>query len=327
MRAIQVKTLDGPSAVELVDIDEPAPDGNLVIVDVAAAGITFPDVLLTRGKYQLKPPVPFVVGSEVAGVVRSAPAGAGVAPGDRVLGLAVFGGGAAAVVALLPDLVFPLPANISMEQGAGILTNDFTAHFALRERGRLREGETVLVHGAAGGVGTSALRMARALGAGKTIGVVSTEQKADVARAAGATDVVLVEGWLAAVKDLTGGGGVDIVIDPVGGDRFTDSVRSLGRGGRLLVIGFTGGEIPTVKVNRLLLNNVEVVGVGWGEWVRGNPQFLGEQWRDISALLESGALTAPDPVVYPLDQAAAALGSIESRTATGKIVLGVSPVR
>ncbi|NMN98270.1 zinc-binding dehydrogenase [Antrihabitans stalactiti] len=323
MRAIQVKRLDGPSAVELVEIDEPSADDAVVIVDVAAAGITYPDVLLTRGKYQLKPPLPFVVGSEVAGVVRSAPADAGVSPGDRVLGLAVFGGGAAEVVALLPGLVFPLPANVSLEQGAGLLTNDFTAHFALRERGRLRGGETVLVHGAAGGVGTSALRMARALGAGRTIGVVSTPEKGDVARAAGATDVVLVDGWLAAVKNLTGAAGVDIVIDPVGGDRFTDSVRSLGRGGRLLVIGFTGGEIPTVKVNRLLLNNVEVVGVGWGEWVRGDPTFLAEQWKEIRALLESGALSAPDPVVFPLDQAAAALDSLESRTATGKIVLGL----
>ena len=323
MRAIQVKRLDGPRAVELVDIDEPPAHDAVVIVDVAAAGITFPDVLLTRGKYQLKPPLPFVVGSEVAGVVRSAPADAGVAAGDRVLGLSVFGGGAAEVVALLPGLVFPLPANVSMEQGAGLLTNDFTAHFALRERGRLRAGETVLVHGAAGGVGTSALRMARALGAGRTIGVVSTPEKGDVARAAGATDVVLVDGWLAAVKNLTGPAGVDIVIDPVGGDRFTDSIRSLGRGGRLLVIGFTGGEIPTVKVNRLLLNNVEVVGVGWGEWVRGDPMFLGEQWKEIRALLKSGALTAPEPVVFPLDQAAAALDSLESRTATGKIVLGL----
>ena len=162
--------------------------------------------------------------------------------------------------------MFKLPDSVSFEAGAGLLFNDLTVHFALRTRGRLRRGETVLVHGAAGGIGTSTLRLAPAFGAARTIAVVSTEDKVDVARAAGATDVVLADGFKDAVKELTDGRGVDIVVDPVGGDRFTDSLRSLAPGGRLLVIGFTGGEIPTVKVNRLLLNNVDAVGVGWGAW-------------------------------------------------------------
>ncbi len=323
MRAIQVTRLDGPEAVELVDIDEPSAGAGLVLIDVHAAGVAFPDALQTRGLYQYKPPTPFVPGSEVAGIVRSAPEGARVSVGDRVVGLAAIGGGMAEVAALQPEAVFPLPDNVSLTAGAGLLFNDLTVHFALRERARIREGETVLVHGAAGGIGTSTLRMAAVLGAARTIAVVSTEAKAEVARAAGATDVVLTDGWLAAVKELTGGRGVDIVVDPVGGDRFTDSIRSLAPAGRVLVIGFTGGEIPTVKVNRLLLNNVSVVGVGWGAWFMSHPGYLEEQWTEFEPLLASGKLTAPEPVTYLLAQAGEAIASLENRTATGKVVLTV----
>ncbi len=183
-------------------------------------------------------------GAEAAGVVRSAPAGAHVSAGDRVAALTMLSGGMAQVIALPPEQVFALPDTVSFEAGAGILFNDLTVHFALTQRGRLANGETVLVHGAAGGIGTSALRLAPALGAARTIAVVSTQDKADIARAAGATDVVLADGFKDAVREMTGGRGVDIVVDPVGGDRFTDSLRSLARGGRLLVVGFTGGAIP-----------------------------------------------------------------------------------
>jgi NADPH:quinone reductase len=181
----------------------------------------------------------------------------------------------------------------------------------------------MLVHGAAGGIGTSTLRLGSVLGASRTIAVVSTEEKAEIATAAGATDVVLTDGFKDAVKELTGGRGVDIVVDPVGGDRFTDSLRSLAPGGRLLVIGFTGGEIPTVKVNRLLLNNIDVVGVGWGAWTMSHPDALAEQWAALERLLSSGQLPPPEPAVYPLDQAAAAVASLENRTAKGKVVLRV----
>ena len=167
--------------------------------------------------------------------------------------------------------MFKLPDSVSFEAGAGLLFNDLTMHHALRTRGRLADGETVLVHGAAGGIGTSTLRLAPVWGAARTIAVVSTEAKIAIAKAAGASDVVLADGFKDAVKELTDGRGVDIVVDPVGGDRFTDSLRSLAPGGRLLVIGFTGGEIPTVKVNRLLLNNVDAVGVGWGAWTCTHP--------------------------------------------------------
>lgn len=323
MRAVRVTRLDGPDAVEVAEVDAPTGDG--VVVDVHAAGVAFPDALLTRGLYQYKPRLPFVLGAEIAGVVRSAPEGAHVRAGDRVVGLTMLAGGMAEVVVLAPDRVFALPDNVTFEAGAGLLFNDLTVYFALGVRGRLQPGDTVLVHGAAGGIGTSALRLAPVLGAGRTIAVVSTPEKAEIARTAGASDVVLADGFKDAVQDLTSGRGVDVVVDPVGGDRFTDSLRSLAPGGRLLVIGFTGGEIPTVKVNRLLLNNIDVVGVGWGAWALTHPDALAEQWAELHRLLASGQLPPPEPVVYPLEQAAAAIASLENRTAQGKVVLRLQP--
>ena len=322
MRAVRVSELGGPQSVQLAEIDEPDAGGG-VVVDVHAAGVAFPDALLTRGLYQYRPELPFTLGAELAGVVRSAPQGTHVKAGDRVVGLTMLGGAMAETAVLDADRVFPLPDNVSFEAGAGLLFNDLTVYFALAVRGRLARGESVLVHGAAGGIGTSTLRIAPALGASRVIAVVSTEDKAEVARAAGATDVVMADGFKDAVAGLTGGKGVDIVMDPVGGDRFTDSLRSLAPAGRLLVVGFTGGEIPTVKVNRLLLNNIDVVGVGWGAWTLGHPGALQEQWQGLAALLNSGALAAPQPEVYPFEQAAAAVASLENRTARGKVVVRV----
>jgi NADPH:quinone reductase len=321
MRAARVMRLDGPEAIEVSDIEEPIGDG--VMVEVHAAGVAFPDALLSRGLYQYRLEPPFVVGAEIAGVVRTAPEGCHVGPGDRVVGLTMIGGGMAEIAVLDPQRVFRLPDNVSFEAGAGLLFNDLTVYFALTVRGRLADGETVLVHGAAGGIGTSTLRIAPVLGAGRTIAVVSTEDKRQIATAAGASDVVLAEGFKDAVNSLTDSRGVDIVMDPVGGDRFTDSLRSLAPAGRLLVVGFTGGEIPTVKVNRLLLNNIDVVGVGWGAWGLTHPGALQEQWHDLEQLLASGRLPAPEPVVYPLEEAGAAVASLENRTAKGKVVVRV----
>ncbi len=321
MRAAQVTRLDGPDAVELVDL--PEPDGGGVVLEVAAAGVAFPDVLLTRGQYQMTPDLPFVPGAEVAGRVRSAPAGTGFAEGDRVAAFPVLGG-FAEVVEADPAMVFPLPGSLTYEQGAALPMNYLTCHFALRERAALRAGETVLVHGAAGGVGTAAVQLAAAWGA-RVLAVVSTQDKATVARAAGAHEVVRADGFRDAVGELTSGRGVDVVVDPVGGDRFTDSLRCLAPGGRHLVIGFTGGSIPEVRVNRLLLNNISVVGVGWGAWwthpAGPGSAFLRRQWDELVPLMESGAV---DPVigeVRRLDDVVAALAAVDGRRALGKILL------
>ncbi|MGV0625558.1 NADPH:quinone oxidoreductase family protein [Mycolicibacter minnesotensis] len=320
MRAVQISHLDGPTAAQVVELDEPADVGE-VVIDVHAAGVAFPDVLQSRGLYQHRPELPFVPGGEAAGLVRSAPEGAHVRAGDRVAVLTMLNGGMAQVISAPAAQVFKLPDTVSFEAGAGLLFNDLTVLFALTTRGHLAEGATVLVHGAAGGIGTSTLRLAGALGAARVIAVVSTEAKAEVARAAGATDTVLADGFRQEVAQLTGGRGVDLVLDPVGGDRVTDSLRSLAPGGRLLVVGFTGGDIPTVKVNRLLLNNIDVVGVGWGAWVMSHPGELQRQWSVLEPLLATGKVAPPQPDLFDLDQAAEALAALENRTAAGKVVL------
>ena len=242
--------------------------GEGVIVDVRAAAVSFPDVLQSRGLYQFKPDLPFVPGAEVAGTVRSAPDGSGLSPGDRVAAFTALGGMAEAAVAPA-FMTFALPESLDFAQGAALILNYHTAYFALKLRGRLEEGERVLVHGAAGGVGTAALQVAKGLGA-TTVAVVSSDEKEEVAREAGADDVVRSDGpWREQVVERTGG--VDVVLDPVGGDRFTDSLRSLREDGRVVVVGFTGGSIPEVKVNRLLLRNTSVVGAGWGAYAMAKP--------------------------------------------------------
>jgi NADPH2:quinone reductase len=327
MKAIQIVDLTGPdSALELVDLPEPEPThmlspGEGVVLDVHCAGVAFPELLQTRGQYQIKPPLPFVPGSEVAGIVRSAPAGADVKTGDRVAAFCALGGFAETAVAP-PFLTFALPEELDFAQGAGLILNYHTAYFSLLTRGRLREGETVLVHGAAGGVGTAALQVAKGLGA-RTIAVVSSEAKEKVALQAGADHVVRSDGaWKDEAKELSGGG-VEVVFDPVGGELFTDSLRSLREGGRLIVVGFAGGSIPEVKVNRLLLGNTEIIGAGWGGYAMSRPQVNVEIGAAINGLIEQGFVR---PIVgerFPLERAADALRAIEERRATGKIVLDV----
>lgn len=317
MRAVQIVSLDGPSAVEVVDVPQPEPGSDQVLIRVRAAGVSFPEVLQTRGLYQLQPPLPFVPGSEVAGEVVSAPEGSGLGPGDRVAALVGIGGFAEHAVTQA-DFVFPLPDSLSFEQGAAIPLNYMTAHLALVARGQMAEGESVLVHGAAGGVGTASIQVAKAFGAGTVVAVTSTPEKGEVATAAGADEVVLADGFKDVVK---GAGGVDIVVDPVGGDRFTDSLRCLKEDGRLLVIGFTAGDIPTVQVNRLLLNNISVVGVGWGAYVLPRQGFVRGQWDALLPHLTSGAIDPPIGATFDLDGAADALLTLDERRATGKVLL------
>jgi NADPH:quinone reductase len=325
MRAIQIAELTGPdTALRVAELPEPEAShaltpGEGVVVEVHAAGVSFPELLQTRGEYQFKPPLPFVPGSEVGGIVRAASADSGFAPGDRVAAFCMLGGFAETAVA--PTFfTFKLPQQLDFAQGAGLILNYHTAYFALRTRGRLAEGETVLVHGAAGGVGTAALQVARGLGA-RTIAVVSTEAKERVAREAGADEVLRSDGsWKDEAKAL---GGADLVLDPVGGDRFTDSLRSLREGGRVVVVGFTGGSIPEVKVNRLLLGNTEVIGAGWGAYAMAKPDFNRELGAAIDRLIERGMVSPLVGARFAFEDAASALRCIDARQATGKVVLDV----
>ena len=316
MRAVQVTQLGQP--VQVVDVPEPTPGEHDVLIEVRAVGVSFPDLLLSKGEYQLKPDVPFTLGVDVAGTVVSSSSTSFI-PGQRVAGVVPYGG--AAELAVVPaQCVFTLPDNLSFEQGAAIPMNYLTAHFALVTRGQLQPGETVLVHGAAGGVGTATLQVAKGFGA-TTIAVVSSAEKGEVALAAGADHAVLLDGFREAVAAL---GGADLVVDVVGGDAFTDSLRILKPLGRLLVVGFAAGQgIPEVKVNRLLLNNVDVRGVGWGAYAFLQPTFMGEQWTALAPLMVDGTITPPIGATYDLDGYAAALADMEARKTLGKSVVRV----
>jgi NADPH2:quinone reductase len=321
MRALQLERLDGPEGLKLVDVPEPEA-GDQVLIDVRAAGVSFPDLLLTKGQYQMKPPLPFVPGVEVAGVVRSAPAGSGFKAGDRVMAFTMLGGWAD-VVAAPPGMTFRVPEGWSFEAAAGTVMNYHTAYFALHRRGRLKAAETVLVHGAAGGVGTATIQVARGAGA-RVFAVVSSEEKAEVARSAGADKAFLSSGdWVSRVRDATKGRGVDVVMDPVGGDIFDLSLKCLAPEGRLLVVGFAGGRIPEVKVNRLLLKNVDVVGVAWGAFVMQEPELTAEIAKGLASLSDKGFVEPVVGQVFPLEQAAQALRELDSRKATGKVVLRI----
>jgi NADPH2:quinone reductase len=328
MRAVQITELSGPEqALTIAEVPEPEAShmltpGRGVVVEVRAAGVSFPEVLQTRGQYQVKPPLPFVPGSEVGGIVRSAPDGAPVKAGDRVAAFCMLGG--FAEVAVAPEFFcFALPEALDFAQGASLVLNYHTAYFALKLRGRLAAGESVLVHGAAGGVGTAALQVAKGLGA-RTLAVVSTDDKERVARAAGADEVLRSDGpWKDQALELSGGG-VDVVLDPVGGARFTDSLRSLREGGRAIVVGFTEGSIPEVKVNRLLLRNTEVIGAGWGAYVLSKPELNREIGAALDGLIEGGFVAPIVGARFPLERAGEALSLIDGRGATGKVVLELS---
>jgi NADPH2:quinone reductase len=318
MKAVQVTQLTGPDDVVVTEVEDPRVDGAMT-VEVHAAGISFPDLLMTRGLYQYKPELPFVLGSEPAGVVLSAPEGSGFEEGDRIAAMTL-GGAFAERAAVMPQMAFKLPDELSFEQGAAYVLNYHTAHFGLLRRGQLREGETVLVHGAAGGVGTAAIQVAKATGA-RVIAVVSTDEKDRVAREAGADEVVRSDGsWKDEAKELSDGG-VDVVFDPVGGDRFLDSVRSLRDEGRVVVIGFTEGSIPEIAVNRLLLRNVSVVGAGWGAFAIPRPDYGREVAEDLDRMVREGFVKPIVGKTYALDEIPQALKDIDERRALGKLVL------
>ena len=324
MRAVQVVQPTGPADVVVNDVPEPTQQPGEVLVEVHSVGISFPDLLLSKGEYQLKPEPPFTLGVDFAGVVLDpgAAESSGFTVGQRVAGVNL-SGGAAEQVANPAIFTFALPDSMSYDEGAALPMNYLTALFALEERGGLRDRETVLVHGAAGGVGTATLQVAKGLG-GRTIAVVSTEEKAAFARAAGADEVVVGPGFRDEVKELTGGKGVDVVLDVVGGEAFTDSLRCLAEKGRVLVVGFAAGQgIPEVKVNRLLLGNTDVRGVGWGAYAMTRPGYMQKQWHRLAPMIESGVVKPPIGATYDLADFGRALVDMDERRTLGKSVVRV----
>ena len=324
MFAHRIAAFTGPEDVEWTEVAEPAESaepaaGGGVVIDVAAAGVSFADLLQTRGAYQMRVALPYTPGMDAAGVVRSCAHGADFRPGQRVAVLVPYGCWQE-VIDVPPGRVLPLPDGMSFEAAAAAPLNYLTGLFALVRRARALAGETLLVHGAAGGVGTAAVQLGKALGL-RTIAVAGDETKREFAVRCGADHAVPSDGWLAAVSDLVGERAVDIVVDPVGSDRMTDSLRSLAPEGRLLVLGFAGGEIPVVKVNRLLLGNTGVLGVASREFFEQRPALMTELWGQLMELWRTRMLADPPVEAYPFADARGALRAIADRRALGKVVL------
>ncbi len=323
MRALLLREFSGPDGLTVEELSSPTPgvDGRSVLIEVHAAGVSFADMLITRGLYQLRPELPFVPGLEVAGVVRDAPADSGLAAGDRVAAF-MFGGAFAEEAAAEPLTVTRIPDRLAFPEAAGFIVNYHTAWFALARQARLAAGETVLVQGAGGGLGVAVIQVAKAMGA-RVVGVASEGEKSRMASAAGAEAVVNpAEGWADRVREATAGG-VDVVIDPVGGDRFDDSLRLLRPEGRLVVVGFAGGSIPQVKVNRLLLRNIGVLGAAWREFILHEPGFVTETAAALGAMIDDGRLVPLIGAAYRLEDGPQALRDLADRRAVGKLVISV----
>jgi NADPH2:quinone reductase len=320
MKACVVQELSGPSGVVYTDVDDVSGGDEAIVIDVRAAGVCFPDLLLSKGEYQLKLPPPFIPGMEAAGVVHSAPEESEFKVGDRVSAFGVLGGYAEQVIAPVSN-VTRSPAELDDAEAVSLLVNYNTMYFALARRAAMRPGDSVLVLGSAGGVGTAAIQVARAMGASKVIALVHRRGATEFVESLGA-DVVLplTDGWAQAVRDHTDGRGVDIVVDPVGGQAFDDAIRVLAIDGKLLVIGFAAGTIPTVKVNRLLLRNVGVLGVAWGEYLHQVPGSAALFAWGLGQLVSLG-LKPPPPQRYPLSEGRAALQSLADGGVLGKVVL------
>jgi len=316
MRALRAHNLDGPSALAVDQVPDPeAPADDMVRIAVHAAGIGFVDTLVTRGLYQVRQEPPYIPGMEVAGTVVSASPASGLAIGQRVYACVPVGG-CGELVWAQQHLVAPLPGWLSAAQGAALVVNDHTAHVALTLRAGIRPGESVLVHGASGGLGSAAVRIAAALGA-RVTAVAGTPQRRAAAAAAGAHQVYGPDDWLDSVR---ADGGAGIIVDPIGGDVFDASLRALAPEGRLLTLGYVSGRIPSAPANRLLLRNCDVRGVNWVGLITAHPELFLATADALNILLDDG-MAPPTTVEYDLADAQAAFIAIEHRSIVGKTVL------
>lgn len=322
VKAVVCEAFAPVADLKFTDFPDPVAGPGEVVIEVAAAGVNFPDVLMVQGKYQVKPPVPFVAGSETAGTILSVGEGvSGFAVGDRVT--AFTGQGSFAQQVRVPAAqVWHVPDALALDVAAGVLITYGTSYHALKDRAALRAGETLLVLGAGGGVGITAVELGKQMGA-RVIAAASSPEKLELARQQGADELIDYsrEDLRERVKDLTGGRGVDVVYDPVGGDLAITALKSLAWEGRHLVIGFAGGTIPQLPANLLLLKSAAAVGVLWGNSLRANPAPHGQNIRELLAWLAEGRLRPVIDARYPLSQAADALAHVEQRKAQGKVLL------
>jgi NADPH2:quinone reductase len=322
MHAMIVEDWCEPKDLKLVELPDPAPGRGEVAIDVKAVGCNFFDILIAQGKYQVRPPRPFAPGGEVAGVIRAV--GAEVSDlkvGDRVF--AMLGWGGYASVALAPAAtVVRMPDSMSFEHGAAFGVVYQTSYFGLVYRAAVQAGETLLVHAAAGGVGLAAVQIGKALGA-RVLATASSPAKLEIARQHGAAEVFdySTPEWVERVKEATAGRGADVIYDPVGGEIFDLSTKCIAFGGRLLVVGFASGVIPSIQINRVLLKNISIVGLHWGAYRLNDPAKIPEAMQALFAMYERGTVRPVVSSTYALPDAAKALDEIASRRSIGKVVL------
>lgn len=321
MKAQVLTAESGPDGLQLTEVDDPTPGAGQVLVDIKSCGVCFPDLLMSQGKYQLRTPVPYTPGTEVAGVVREAPADSGFSAGDRVLVASIVGGFAEQVTAA-PEQLLRLPDELSFDEGAAMGINFQTALLALKLRAQTAPGEIVGVLGAAGGVGVASILVAKAMGA-TVVAIVHRTGAEQMLRDLGADHVVqLSDGWGDRLKEFAPEG-VDVMIDPVGGDVFDEALRQVAPDGRYVVIGFAAGGIPTVKLNRVLFRNIAVVGAAWGEYVRTHPDVPALLHDELTEMIEAG-LRPPVNVRYPLADLPQALTDLAQGRILGKAVVHVA---
>jgi NADPH2:quinone reductase len=322
MKAALCKSLDGPDALVIEEIADPTAGPGEVVIRVRAAALNFFDTLITRGKYQTKPALPFSPSGEIAGVVESLGDGVtGLAIGDRVAA-ALGHGGAREKVVVAAEHLIPIPDGVSDATASAVSVTFGTAIHGLKDRGRVKPGETVAVLGATGGAGQAAVEIAKLLGA-RVIAAGSSDEKLAICKSLGADEVVNYDAadLKQALKDLTGGRGVDVVYDCVGGNYAEAAVRALAWEGRFLVVGFAAGEIPKLPLNLLLLKGADAIGVFWGEAVRRNPERHRANMIEVLGWVAEGKLDPRIQATYPLAEIREAIGVIDRREAAGKIVL------
>jgi NADPH2:quinone reductase len=322
MKAYVCREFGPVDSHKVEEIEDPRAEAGQVIVDVKAAGVSFPDVLIVQGKYQFQPPFPFSPGGEIAGIISEV--GEGVVDwkvGDRVIAMTGNGGIAEKVLAFEMTLM-PLPDSMDFKDGAAFPLNYGTTYHALKQRGQLQAGETLLVTGAGGGVGTTAIEIGKAMGA-RVIAAASSDEKLEIAKNLGADEVInYSDGELKEkVKALTGGLGADVIYDPIGGDIFMQCMRCINWKGRVLVIGFASGPIPEVPTNLALLKGCSIVGVFWGRFTGAEPEENSQNFDELFALHAEGKLKPQITKSYSLDDAAEAIASLENRKAIGKVVI------
>ncbi|MDX2033388.1 MAG: NADPH:quinone oxidoreductase family protein [Blastocatellia bacterium] len=322
MKAWRVEDWCEPEQMKFAEIPAPEPKAGEIRIRNKAAALNFYDILMMQGKYQVRPPRPFTPGSEVSGVVESV--GEGVTAfkvGDRVQGMAV--GGAFAEMSILPAAkTFRMPDGMSFEEGAAMIVIYQTSYFALTNRTRIAQGEWLLVHAAAGGVGLSAMQIGRALGA-RVIATAGSDEKLQFCLSQGAEHAIDYRnpGWVDEVKTITGGRGADVIYDPVGGEVFDLSTKCIAPEGRLLVIGFAGGTIPSIAANRILLKNISIIGAYWGGYLEHHPEYMDEAQAALLEMYEAGRIKPIVSQTFPLAGAVEALQALATRRTFAKVVL------